>query len=705
MKIEIASPWDKMSESGSSLLNLIQNNNTPNLDLLVRESLQNCLDAGDKHYSCVNVDFFIGEAKTEKICAHFDGIKDSMLKKFGKQCHFIAIKDSNTVGLNGPVRKRDIEDGRFGNYLKLVTEISKAQDQPGAGGLWGLGKTVYFRIGVGLVVYYSRIKKDDGSYESRLSAAMVEDETKPDSIIPHERGKLSRGIAWWGQTDRKDKTGQTTVPVTNENTINTFLRSFGLEPYDNKKTGTLILIPFVDKDKLLADTMPFGQQDTSQVPFWCVNGLEDYLRISIQRWYAPRIQNKSYSGQYLNVSINVEKNGTYIGTKITFNRMSPVFQLIQRLYNSTPNNPLTFNDKEIISKPIEIRSVFKKGSAIAGYINYLKVNASDLKMTPPDNLPSPYKYISKDCSDEMYNNPIVLFTRKPGMIVSYATTGDWTYGIPPTDVGEYLVAIFVVNSDNELLQKDMTIEEYLRHSEKADHMTWSDWVIDVGNPQILTRIQKGIQRKIKEDFHKTTEETEEKKNIGLGRALGEMVLPPEGLLNWNATQGGGGDKGGAAGDRTKKKTSVSRSMKTSIKPMGNPKYGTGEIAMPIRLIFGNKRRVSIELAVNTEGKPIDCDTWDDTFPMEFPIELNSFVVTSATKGKGKEQCCLISKETTIDSDQKTESIVFSFKNSKRSGAKVKLTIDAIDSVGTVIDGILKYKLTDVQGTIVFTEEA
>ncbi len=37
MRIEIASPYEKMSESGSSLLRLIQNNDTPKLDLLVRE--------------------------------------------------------------------------------------------------------------------------------------------------------------------------------------------------------------------------------------------------------------------------------------------------------------------------------------------------------------------------------------------------------------------------------------------------------------------------------------------------------------------------------------------------------------------------------------------------------------------------------------------------------------------------------------------
>ena len=44
MKIEIAEPG-RMTQTGSSLLKLIQNNNMPVLDLLVRESIQNSLDA------------------------------------------------------------------------------------------------------------------------------------------------------------------------------------------------------------------------------------------------------------------------------------------------------------------------------------------------------------------------------------------------------------------------------------------------------------------------------------------------------------------------------------------------------------------------------------------------------------------------------------------------------------------------------------
>ena len=55
MKIEIAEPG-RMTQSGSSLLRLIQNNKTPVLDLLVRESIQNSLDAHKADAKSVTVE-------------------------------------------------------------------------------------------------------------------------------------------------------------------------------------------------------------------------------------------------------------------------------------------------------------------------------------------------------------------------------------------------------------------------------------------------------------------------------------------------------------------------------------------------------------------------------------------------------------------------------------------------------------------------
>lgn len=54
-------PLQPMQESGAFLLRALQNEETPLLDLLVRESVQNALDAGrnGNKGSAVSVDFHI----------------------------------------------------------------------------------------------------------------------------------------------------------------------------------------------------------------------------------------------------------------------------------------------------------------------------------------------------------------------------------------------------------------------------------------------------------------------------------------------------------------------------------------------------------------------------------------------------------------------------------------------------------------------
>lgn len=701
MQIEIASPYDKMAESGSSLLRLIQNNDTNKLDLLVREALQNCLDAGNKTSKFVNVDFITGTTETDKVCHFFADIENNLKEKCGNICDFIAIRDTNTVGLTGPIRKADIgEDGKFGNYLKLVTEISKPQDQYGSGGSWGLGKTVYFRIGIGLVVYYSRIKKEDGAYESRLSAALVEDEKKSNAILTDGKG-LRRGIAWWGEADPYDKNGKSTIPVTDEQVIKKIITAFGVDVFDEMATGTMILIPFINRKQLLDETIPAGHAEDYQIPYWCRTDIEDYIKIAIQRWYAPRIQNEEYKGQYLRVNIN--------GEKITYSKMAPIFQLIQNLYNATPKNDTEFNGRKISSKEVEIRNnTFKKGCATAGLVNYLKVTSEDLKMIEPDHLPNPYYYIDKLSSDTMYNDPIVSFTRKPGMIVAYATTGDWTDNIPKCEMGEYIVAIFIANSENMLSQIDMSLEEYIRSSEKADHKAWEDWTIPGGNPQIIQRIKRGVRKKIRDDFSTMTVGTGEKKNLGLGKMLADMLLPQTDFAYWDDSRGGLSGPGGTGGDGAtspKGGKNINNTVHVVMKQMDSPQFGLGEISMPVRILFGKQKTAIVEMVVDAEGRTISGAEWEGTFGTAFPIALNGFTVTSAIRGKGKDLITLIGGETDISSDIKIGGIDFSFEETNIGGTKNKIKIATGNVDNYIIDGVMRYSLSGVQGTVVLKEEA
>lgn len=703
MQIEIAE-HERMSESGSSLLRLIQNNDTCRLDLLVRESVQNCLDAGDGTHDSVRVDFDICEFETSQVAGYFEKISRNLISRYpGKQL-CIAIRDTNTVGLTGPVRYTDIKNGKFGNLLKLVYEISKPQDQSGSGGSWGLGKTVYFRIGMGLVLYYSRIKKDGlfGGFESRLSVALVEDETKENCLLP-QSGNLQRGIAWWGSSDPKNKAGKHTIPVTKEREIEKILSGFHIKPYSGSETGTTIIIPFINERELMDETVPslIDAENEYKTPFWCKQGIDEYLKIAFQRWYAPRLNNKKYKGQYLDVYIN--------GEHLTSGKMAPVFRLVQSLYNSTPGEEQEFDGKKVVSKAIELRSTFVKGNSKAGFINYLKVTAQEMKMLEPDNYPNPYYYINKLSSDTMYNDPIILYTRKPGMIVSYATTGDWTDSIPKAAIGEYIVGLFVANSDNKLTAADITFEEYLRKSEKADHMAWDDWTLNGKNPQIISRLKKGVRKKIKDDFATITAGTDERKNLGLGKMLADALLPPTGFVYWDDAQGGtsgpGGTGGTGAGSGSGTGSGANNTSHIILKQTGKPLFSERGVQLPIRILFGKQKKAIIGMRVDSERGTISSSEWEKNVETAFPIMLKSITINSITRGKGKKQMLAYEGPITLDSDYEHSLFHIKYYQSSLFGItdELQITLEEVDNI--ILDGIISYSLDNVQGSIALKEGA
>lgn len=699
MQIELANPLDRMSESGSSLLRLIQNNNTPRLDLLVRESLQNCLDAGKSGVDYVRVDYIVHNVSTEKIASLFAGIDTHLLKKYPGEHTIIAIRDSNTEGLTGPVKLSDVKNNKYGNYLKLVSEISKPQERSGAGGSWGLGKTVFFRIGIGLVIYYSRIKTSQGEYESRFSAAYIEDETRPDPLLPDLGTGVRRGIAWWGDRPLMRSLQSQTVPVTNERRINRILEKFGVPCYSGEETGTTIIIPFVNEDELLRETWTDDQEAAGTVPYWCKTSLTDYLNVAFQRWYAPRINNLHYNGQYLEISIN--------GEKLTTDEMAPVFQLIQKLYNTRPEEPGDFAGSSIYSKKIEIRNRLKNTST-AGWINYIKVTSKELKMEAPDNLPSPYQYINKLSTDTMYNDPIVLYTRKPGMIVSYSVTGDWTDNIPKTGPGEYIIAIFVVNSENVLSQNDMSLEDYVRGSEKADHMVWDDWSPRCGNPQIIDRIKRQVRKKIKDDFSKITTGGVEKKNLGLGKMLADILLPPSDLAYWDDAFGGSQGQGGTGGDGSTEQgeppVPVNRTSHVILKQSGELEFSEDTVIVPIQIQFGKKRFAYLELGVESEKGIISSGEWERNVLTPFPVKLKKFELKSIRRGIRKNRKNIL-EDTVIFERKSTESgVSIDFRVTDSFGIQDGIEISVPSSDNYVLDGRLYYEPHDVQGSINIKEE-
>ncbi|MFI8492684.1 hypothetical protein ACIGC1_07200 [Peribacillus butanolivorans] len=607
VELEVAG-FGKMSQSGNSLLGLIQNNDLPILDLLIREAVQNSLDAALPHESIdsVFVDIGVKTIDVPNFTKHLKGVEQSLNSRYGQSMQkAIYVEDSNTVGLTGPINYKGISEQDAGNIYKLIYGISMARTSPGSGGSWGLGKTIYFRVGIGLVVYYSRILNDDGTYEHRLAATLVENENSADAIIPNEGQTWSRGIAWWGQ--KIDK--HSTIPITDEVEIRSILSALSMEPFDGGRTGTKIIIPFIDEQKLLIKTEQ-NEYDNK----WWESDLRQYMKIALQRWYASRLDNKKYpNGKWLNGHIN--------GEVVTREDFLPLFYEVQRLYNmAILDNKKTKNSLYYVND-IQLKNTFQHNKANnAGRIAYKIYSKQELGMTPPNNGPSPFASTNKKNIGEVRNAPLITYVRKPGMLVNYETIGAWCEGIERTEEDEFLIGVFVPNSDTKLLNgtKDVPdLEAYLRKSEMADHTSWSDIVLHTHLFNIVSKIQSHVRKKIKATYDKKETATETQGTNILARQIGKMLLPPTGFGKRASSK-----KRAGQGKRNEPKLKIVRGNSFTIVKQKYNSNNTIELQFALKL---SKKTLgaTLELFISTENGRISARDWEseDGVGTAFPASI------------------------------------------------------------------------------------
>ena len=221
---------ESFAPSSESLLRVDQNMNTPKIDILVRESIQNSLDAhvGDK----VRVDYTFSRYDVRRLSASFPEL-EGVLSAYPNDC--LCIRDTGTVGLRGPVRLADVISNDSGNYISLVKGLMEtSKDDSNSGGSWGIGKVIYFKVGINFVIYYSRIETDTG-YESRLSADWIDDGTR--RFVPDIPDTVKwRGISLWGEVVEDPIQGKDVIPVTDRTPegreeIESVISSLGVTPF------------------------------------------------------------------------------------------------------------------------------------------------------------------------------------------------------------------------------------------------------------------------------------------------------------------------------------------------------------------------------------------------------------------------------------------------------------------------------------------
>lgn len=670
MKINIPEQTP-MSMSGSSVLSSIQNNSMSTIDLMIRESLQNSLDAGIDNigiYRSVDVNYTIGKFTKTNLTNELEGISVDLKNKIKEtECSFISIEDKNTVGLNGKIKYSDAKE-KYGNFRKLVYEIAKPQTKEDAGGSWGYGKTVYFRVGIGLVVFYTRFK-ENGEYVERLACTYIEDETKYNSLL-HNIKRNNRGIAWFG-----DEQNGSPYPIENHDYISNFLKIFDLKCYAGRETGTKIIIPFINKKELLND-INYKKEYWNNNCFWKDN-FEETLENAILQWYAPRINNKNYKEVFDKPFLKVYINNQ----KIKFNDdENYFFKVISELYNLAllNNYNISYNPdiNHILDYDVKTVKYSKLKGQNSGSIAFCKIPIKSFEL-------SPYTYIGIENNTSNGNRPIIGFCRKPGMIVDYQISNKWADKIPNTPEDEILIGIFVLNS-NAIFKDCFKLELYIRKSEMADHNAWDDVYIEEKNyGKVVATICKNT-KKIIQDSLKENELNKPRRIIGISQKLGKLFLP---------TTGYGSTPQTGIKPKPKEKSTITRSRNGSTLKTGNViniNNTLSSIDFELNLLNHN---ASIDISILGIG---NLNTWNNSMNKDntvqkkaFPINIKQIQISTISINKGsnelripidiKDNYLYDELEITLKGDEiNNSSIVFKNHENNKILIEGKITLETYD---------------------------
>lgn len=601
---------------GSGALKALQNDNIPELDLLVREAIQNSSDAainqpGD---SC-NINFTQGSFSPKAFNALLPDIGPILDRRFPNEtADFLEIRDYKTSGLTGPILQKDLDPDDHGNYFKLVFDTGKEQTNSSAGeagGSWGYGKSVYYRVGIGLVVFYSQIKENNET-KSRLIISLIENETDENAILK-EVIENAVGRAWWGK--KFPNSDDEILPLTSDAEIQTILDIFSVKKFSPTQTGTAIIIPYINKARLLHGIFPDNCGITAEEIAMCTfkDDIAQYIELAVQKWYAPRVYNKAvkeYAAQkWLAVRVN--------GNPITDANMRPLFRLVQELYTSalSANQGATqpYKSKAFpFIKCVSIPSQKLTGNK-AGHAAYIRITKDE--MGAGSSSINPYTYLRLFGKTSL-NDPIVMFARTPGMILDYKIDDKWAKGlIKPENDDEYIFVFFVPDC-KVTLKNDPTagayagkpFGEYLRKSEKSDHMDW----LDPSSFTLVANIKNQICNKVNSALRGSSEGPVEGTTSKLSGKLGKRLLPTTNF--GKRTKGGGSGSGSGGGSSVDSLEFI----------LGEKIYVDDSIIIDFSAKFCNtKKKAVIGIFVESETGLMDLSSWQQNIGTMFPIMVDA----------------------------------------------------------------------------------
>jgi len=519
LSVEIFNPDPpRLVPDTEKITNALKNNVLHPIDLLVRETIQNSIDAAarpNERAKDVRVEFKRGDFDIDGFTGCMDRECGNQLKKYlsrhKKPSRYFAIRDSNCVGLTGDPRDRK------SNVYKLIYGFLDGKGSAASdgfqGGSFGVGKTVFLRFGIGFVIYYSRTA--DGT--SRLSMFYCRN-GRGDMIFPD----MPYQLAWWGQVANGSRAA---FPIEDEDFIERFLSVFGLTPYRERETGATIVIPFFDESVPNEESPGFKPWE---------KGFDEYLRYSVLKWYAPRYRAdlksranetgedfRSYRwGPYLRCAF---PDGEPVSEATISKSEHQLFGLIRDLYDVAVGEraeSYRFNRIEVTSSDYPRYDVYFDDTTIGWFavtkINYASGDFADA--LPLLNALAPEGEI-KD------RKGFALYCRRPGMVMTYDDGWDKVFSGAQAEPGEFYIGIFAVNSncnvyaDHGLGKLLGPLDMLFRETENTDHYGWPTTAVSrkIG---LIKKIVNNLRRDVADLFGESEALPETTPKGDIARGLG-----------------------------------------------------------------------------------------------------------------------------------------------------------------------------------------
>lgn len=616
---------------GHLTLEAMQNWKLPKVDLFIREVIQNCSDAadpidGDYFTVALNTNSFNGRDFIELL----SGFNDEIINRFSKpDSKYLEIRDTGTTGLTGPLTITQENEKDHGNYYRLVYDTGKPQTQKYSGGNWGYGKSAYYGMGAGFVIFYSQIE-ENGEYKSRLIVTLVEDEEADNTILSgHANGARNAGKAWWGKELNGNGSEADMLPLEDPNEINEVLSIFNIQPFGDNETGTSVIIPYVDYHSLMdnmIDDEVDGADDIKSRCSWTypdIEGFKDYLKLSIQRWYAPAINNPDLpeliGKKWLYVTVNDEM--------ISYDSMYPFFQLTQRLYTASLAKTLKKKERQtswsiFYENNISQISINKyidnsnHGNTAVGYLSTAKIPKTLMNVGEQANL-NPFLllgYYEEGESESERSIPVVMFARRLGMVIDYAYKDEWVHGVPaPEENVEYIFSFFVPYlGESKHLKPDLsvskyagkTLEEYLISCEASDHEGWEDH----DRISIVSSIQRNVVSRIKNVIQEIKVPASTSDTDRLGNAFSKMLGVTKKKLGKSIPKG---DRGAAGGSSVSKKISFNSFIK---------EFGGMSQSLSFEMMCKPGTSIAVvSIVLLADGSNIGSVEWESDIGSVFPV--------------------------------------------------------------------------------------